>query len=87
MPENVRNRQTLDATLAIYASNRIEYTETIRLWTERLAVKPRFAPSGKYNLFGEPAGGGPSSYISQSDRCFDDDKPVRERERASQLTT
>jgi hypothetical protein len=86
MPENVRNRQTLDATLAIYASNRIEYTETIRLWTERLAIKPKFAPRGKYNLFGEPVGDGPSGHVSPSDRCFDDGKAARERGRASQLT-
>ncbi len=87
MPENLRNRQTLHATVAIYASNRIEYTETIRLWPERLAVKPNFALRRKYNLFGEPVGGGPSSHISQSDHCLDDGKAVRERERASQLTT
>jgi hypothetical protein len=37
-------------------------------------------------LFGEPVGGGPSSRISQSDRCFDDGNAIRERERASQLT-
>ena len=86
MPENVRNRQTLDATLAIYASNRIEYTETIRLWTERLAIKPKFAPRGKCNLFGEPVGDVPSGHVSQSDRCFDDGKAARERGRASQLT-
>jgi hypothetical protein len=46
MPDTLRDRQGLDATLAIYASNRIEYMETIHLWTERLPVKPKFASRG-----------------------------------------
>jgi hypothetical protein len=87
VPDSLRDRQGLDATLAIHASNRIEYTETIHLWTERLAVKPKLAPRGKGILLGEPVGGGASRHISQSERCFDDGKAVRERERASQLTT
>jgi hypothetical protein len=41
MPDSLRDRQQLDASLAIFASNHVEYTTTIRLWTERLAVKPR----------------------------------------------
>lgn len=54
MPESLRDRQGLDTTFAILASNGVEYTETIRLWTERLAVKPKFATRGKSNLFEEP---------------------------------
>lgn len=53
MPESLRDRQVLNTTLAIYASNGVEYTETIRLWIERLAVKPKYPTTGKSNLFGE----------------------------------
>jgi hypothetical protein len=73
MPESLRDRQVLDTTLAIYASNGVEYTETVRLLTERLAIKPRFAPRGKSNLFEKPpARHKPSGSCSQSAQCFHD---------------
>jgi hypothetical protein len=56
MPESLRDRQGLDVTLAINASNGVEDTETIRLWTERLAVKPKVTTRRKSNLFEEPLG-------------------------------
>ncbi len=67
MPEQpLRDRQWLDATLAILASNRVEYFETIRLCTERLALKPKFALRVKGNLFEESDGlPRPSSHSSQ----------------------
>lgn len=56
MPDTLRDTQGLDATLAILPSNHAEYTATIRLWTERLAVKPRCSTSGTSNLLEGPLG-------------------------------
>jgi hypothetical protein len=91
MPETLRDRQGLDATLAIFASNRVEYTESVRLWTERLAVKPKFATRGKSNLFEEPLGRHrPSGRCSQSFRGFHEleiGKPAPGPRRASPFMT
>ena len=43
MPPELRHGQWLDATLAIIGSDHSEYTQDIRLWTERLAPKPKSA--------------------------------------------
>ena len=58
MPGTLRDRQELDAILAIFASSHVEYTATVRLWTERLAVKPKFATRGNSELFEGPLGQG-----------------------------
>ncbi len=63
MPDSLRDMRGLEATLAILASNGVEYTETIRLCTERLAVKPKFTTRENSSLF-EPLG-----RHKPSDRC------------------
>ena len=50
-PKSVRDRQGLDATLAILTSTGAEYTQNIHLCAERLAVKPEFANTRNSNLF------------------------------------
>jgi hypothetical protein len=90
MPEKLRDRQGLDMTLAILASNGVEYTETIRLWAERLAAKPKFATRGKANLFEEPLGHHRLSGRLQPARRFHDleiGKPAPGPRRTSQFTT
>jgi hypothetical protein len=54
MPKNLRHGQQIEATLAVIASNHVESTETILLWTERLEVRPKRV-ARKSTLF-EPIG-------------------------------
>jgi hypothetical protein len=54
MPESLRDRQGLDATLAILTATGAEYTQGIHLCVERLAVKPKFAATRNSNLFEKP---------------------------------
>lgn len=51
MPEGIRHRQGLDATLAIWTSTGAEYTQSVHLRVERLAVKPELAKTRNSNLF------------------------------------
>jgi len=53
MPAELRHGQWLDVTLAIVGSDHTEYTQDIRLWTERLETRPK-AMERRSNLFGEP---------------------------------
>ena len=41
MPAHLQHGQWLGVTLAIIASDHIEYTRKLRLWTDRLASKPK----------------------------------------------
>ncbi len=52
MPAELRHGQWLDVTLAIVGSDHTEYTQDIRLWTERLEARPK-AMERRSNLFGE----------------------------------
>jgi hypothetical protein len=51
MPKDLRDRQGLGPTLAILTSTGVEYSQSIRLCVERLAVKPKFALTRNSTLF------------------------------------
>jgi hypothetical protein len=53
MPAELRHGQWLDDTLSIIGADHTEYTQDIRLWTERLEARPK-AMERRSNLFGEP---------------------------------
>jgi hypothetical protein len=55
MPDSLRATQRLDATLAILASNHLEHTAQICLWTERLEVDKKRATRTP-DLYREPLG-------------------------------
>lgn len=46
MPAGLMRGQLLDLTLAIIGSDHAEYTKALRLWTERLETRPKFARKG-----------------------------------------
>jgi hypothetical protein len=55
MPNSLRHGQWIDATLAIEGADHVEYTEAIRLWTDRPEVKPNRAMR-KVDVYGNPIG-------------------------------
>jgi hypothetical protein len=55
MPHDLRNGQWLEPTTALVASNHVEYTAEIHLWTERLKVNPKRATRTS-NLAQDPVG-------------------------------
>jgi hypothetical protein len=57
MPKNLQHGGWVDATFVLTASDHAEYLSTVRLWTERLEVKPKRAKR-KYNLCDEEIGHG-----------------------------
>jgi hypothetical protein len=55
MPESLQHGGWVDATIVLTASDHAEYTSIVRLWTERLDVKPKRAKR-KYNPYDEKVG-------------------------------
>lgn len=52
MPKSLQHGGWVDATFVLTASDHAEHTSIVRLWTERLDVKPKRAKR-KYNLYDE----------------------------------
>ena len=67
MPHDVRHGQWLEPTLALTASDHREYTAQIRLWTDRLEVKPKGATRTP-SLHPDPLGSEVSSPVVVSNQ-------------------
>ena len=67
LPYDLRHGQWLKPTLALIASNHLEYTAQIHVWTERLEVNPKRATRAP-NPYREPLGFGVGSSVVISDQ-------------------
>jgi hypothetical protein len=66
MPESLRHGEWVEATLVLTASDHAEYTSIVRLWTQRLEVKPKRAER-KYDLYGKKIGRDLDSIVAARD--------------------